>query len=226
MLLILNPKTLLSSPRSAALPPLRDRRNATGVAKHCGTTVRVAAGRGAWTKPCPASCPGSSRRRSACCPWRRRDWRGSCRRRSGGSGGRRGGPSRSASTSSASSACSQRPWSLSGRGFKLLRRCPLRRPVYRRPRVPPPPRRLCPSLPREPSRPDPFLLRRRWDPPCLPMTSPVKRRGRRHPQLQNWRSAAGTCLTAATASGSSKASSRRASSSTRWTSTTKQTILT
>lgn len=218
MLPLLSHKTLPSSPRTfAALSPLRDRRNGTGVAKHCGTTVRVAAGRGAWTKPCPASCPGSSRRRSACCPWRRRGWRGSCRRRSGGSGGKRGGPSRSTSTSSASLACSPRPWSLSGRGLKLPRL---------RPRAPPQPCRLRPGHPRKPSRPSLSPLRRRRGQRFLPAPSPAKRRGRRHRQVEKRRTAADTCLTAATAFGSSKASSRRASSSTHWTNSTKQTSLT
>lgn len=167
MLPLLSHKTPPSSPRSSvALSPLRDRRNGTGVAKHCGTTVRVAAGRDVWTKPCPASCPGSSRQKSACCPWRRRDWRGSCRRRSGGSGGRRGELSRSASTSSASLACSPRPWSLSGRGLKL---------PQLRPRAPPRPCRLHPCHPQKPSRPSLSPLRRRRGRYFLPAHSPAKR---------------------------------------------------
>lgn len=152
MLPVPSHKMLQGSPRrSAALSPLQDRRNAAGVAKHCGTTALRLAVRAAWTKPCPASCPGNSRRRSVCCPWRRRDWRGSCRKRSGGSGGRRGGPSRSASTSSASLACSLRPWSPSGTEGKLLRRC----------QTPPP-------CPREPPWPSLFLLRRRRGQHCTP----------------------------------------------------------
>ena len=211
--------------RSAALSPPPDRRNATGLAKHCGTTAVKLAVMAAWTKPCPASCPGSSRRKSVCCPWRRRDWRGSCRRRSGGSGGRSGGPSRSASTSSASLACSPRPWSASERASKRLWRRQIRRLVYWWPPAPPAPHHLHPSRPREPSRPSLSLLRRCWGQHCVPAPSPARRWGQQRPRSQKWSPGADTCPSAATASGSSEASSRRASCSTHWTNTTRQTGL-